>query len=299
MESSFFTLTDYAYIIILLLSCVSGFTRGFTKELLSLCAWFGSAFLAGIISPYSYSFFESYIKNKQLVHCISFFVWYIIIVVVALLVSSSISAKIKSTALSGLDCALGMLFGILRVAVLLFSIYGAMMIFNISQDSFKLLRDSKIAAICTSVIRDIMPTLKEMGIIEYLTSAKNNISEKNEEILQAESKEMMQNAMSADDIDKNQEANLHSSAPVPSKQDSGKSLVDKKKKLKQKNIQREKRGEQSAKSQPHAKSTKSVKSEKNNAKRIDGKTHIKDLIKTKGVLPIKTPKAQIKSAEWM
>lgn len=105
---------DGGLIFIVVLSCIIGFIRGFTREFLGLLSWGGSLFGALYLYPYGLSFIHKYIQSLIVAGLVSGVFIFCLFFFCLSILSKGISTKVKSSVLSGFDRTLGLLFGILR-----------------------------------------------------------------------------------------------------------------------------------------------------------------------------------------
>lgn len=105
---------DYGFIAVILISTVYGFFRGFTREIFSLATWFLAFWISKIfVGPVSEIFDELIISPR-----LRLIVVFVAILILGLFVFHFLTVKlsrlVKSSALTGMDRALGSLFGMGR-----------------------------------------------------------------------------------------------------------------------------------------------------------------------------------------
>ena len=123
MEALGLNLADWFILIVLIASGVISFTRGFTKELLSLFLWL-AAFIAAISLEYlATPKINEFIGNQEISKIISFIVVFIIFIFLGGIIIKFISKLIKWSGASGFDRFLGILFGLVRGLIVLFVIF--------------------------------------------------------------------------------------------------------------------------------------------------------------------------------
>ena len=123
MEALGLNLADWFILIVLIASGVISFTRGFTKELLSLFLWL-AAFIAAISLEYlATPKINEFIGNKEISKIISYIVVFIIFIFLGGIIIKFISKLIKWSGASGFDRFLGILFGLVRGLIVLFVIF--------------------------------------------------------------------------------------------------------------------------------------------------------------------------------
>jgi membrane protein required for colicin V production len=123
MEALGLNLADWFILIVLIASGVISFTRGFTKELLSLFLWL-AAFIAAISLEYlATPKINEFIGNQEISKIISYIVVFIIFIFLGGIIIKFISKLIKWSGASGFDRFLGILFGLVRGLIVLFVIF--------------------------------------------------------------------------------------------------------------------------------------------------------------------------------
>ena len=123
MEALGLNFADWFIIIVLIASGLISFSRGFTKEFLSLFLW-AAAFIAAIsLEHLATPQINEIIGNKEASKIISYIFVFIVFIFVGGLVIKFISKLIKWSGASGFDRFLGVLFGISRGLIFLFVIF--------------------------------------------------------------------------------------------------------------------------------------------------------------------------------
>ncbi len=112
-------LADIAFVVILLLSGLFAYVRGFVHELLAVIAWIGAGFVTvygiDLVIPVARK-----ITDRQGVAEIGAGVALFLVVLIALTIATRMVAnRIQASALSTLDRSLGLVFGLVRGAVLI------------------------------------------------------------------------------------------------------------------------------------------------------------------------------------
>jgi len=161
-----FTLVDGAVAIVVVISALLAYSRGFVREVLSIGAWIAAAFLAFIFAPQA----EPLIKEIPVVgdfigeSCeiaiiAAFGAVFAIALVVMSIITPLFSSAIQRSALNGIDQGLGFLFGVLRGLLLVavaFFVYEVVL----SAQSIDMIDNSRSAAVfgqITSQIQDQNP----------------------------------------------------------------------------------------------------------------------------------------------
>ena len=104
--------------VVVLLSAVLAFSRGFVHEVLTVAAWVGAAFATIYAYPHVQPYIAQYVGNELAAKLAAGTLVFIGSLVVLSLLTRGVTRQVKVSALNALDRSLGFLFGILRGAVL-------------------------------------------------------------------------------------------------------------------------------------------------------------------------------------
>lgn len=116
-------LIDAIVLLTILISGIFALYRGLVRELLGLTAWVLAAFGALYGLTYARPLFRKLISNTTIADIIAAAVIALVILVICTLINAHITAKLRQSALSGLDRLLGFFFGILRGGLFIVIIY--------------------------------------------------------------------------------------------------------------------------------------------------------------------------------
>lgn len=129
LDASEFTFFDGIILAIVGLSAIFGFRRGFVTEVLSLAAWAGAVVLTVFGLNPATEFFREYVSPDVVADVIAFVALFIGGLIILKLAASWIGEGVRSSFMGPLDRSAGILFGVLRGALivsfayLLFSIW--------------------------------------------------------------------------------------------------------------------------------------------------------------------------------
>ena len=153
MEALGLNIADWFILIVLVASGVISFTRGFTKEFLSLFLWL-AAFIAAISLEYlATPKINEFIGNEEVSKIISYITVFVIFIFLGGIVIKFISKLIKWSGASGFDRFLGVLFGLIRGLIVLFVIF---LLLPSSLKTTDLISNSKI----TPIIQKYAPEIE-------------------------------------------------------------------------------------------------------------------------------------------
>ncbi len=153
MEALELNPADWFILVILIASGIISFTRGFTKEFLSLFLWI-AAFIAAISLEFlATPKINEFIGNEEISKIISYIFVFVIFIFVGGIVIKFISKLIKWSGASGFDRFLGVLFGLIRGLIVLFAIF---LLLPSSLKTTDLISNSKI----TPIIQKYAPQIE-------------------------------------------------------------------------------------------------------------------------------------------
>ncbi len=112
------TAVDIVILAVLLISAIAAFARGFVHEVLSIGAWIG----AGLATLYLFATVQPYARDLIPIPLVADLATGILIFIGCLILlavfTRMLSARVKDSALGALDRSLGLVFGVLRGAVI-------------------------------------------------------------------------------------------------------------------------------------------------------------------------------------
>ena len=153
MEALGLNFADWFILVVLVASGLISFSRGFTKEFLSLFLWV-AAFIAAISLEYlATPKIDEYIGNPEISKILSYVVVFIVFIFIGGILIKFISKIIKWSGASGFDRFLGVLFGLIRGLIVLFVIF---LLLPSSLKTTDLINNSKI----TPLIQKYAPQIE-------------------------------------------------------------------------------------------------------------------------------------------
>jgi membrane protein required for colicin V production len=114
---------DIGVIVLIVLSGLFAFARGFVREALSVATWVGASLAALYALPYTRPIAEQWLQKGIVADVAAGFSVFVVVLIVLSLVSSAISRRVKDSALSTLDRTLGLMFGLIRGVILACLVY--------------------------------------------------------------------------------------------------------------------------------------------------------------------------------
>jgi membrane protein required for colicin V production len=109
---------DIIVIVVIALSALLAFARGFVKEALSILAWVGAAFATVYGLPYARPYADQLISSPMIAAAAASVAIFVVSLIVISIITSAIARGVQRSSLSALDRSLGFLFGAARGIVL-------------------------------------------------------------------------------------------------------------------------------------------------------------------------------------
>lgn len=130
------TWVDWVFIVIVLLSTLIGFWRGFVREALSLATWVAAFWLAWAFSDVAASWFARWIDTPSLQRLAGFALLFFIVLIIGALVNHFAAIALERTGLTGTDRGVGTIFGMLRGVVLMTALVVIGMLIRLDRDDW-------------------------------------------------------------------------------------------------------------------------------------------------------------------
>ncbi len=109
---------DLAVLLVIALSAVFAFARGFVREALSIVAWAGAALITLYGFGYAYGIVAHFVTTPLLADLIAGAGLFLILLIGLTILTGSVARLVNSSALSPIDRTLGLIFGVARGLVL-------------------------------------------------------------------------------------------------------------------------------------------------------------------------------------
>lgn len=118
MDSLPINLADLIVIIVLIVSGIFAFVRGFVHEVLAIGSWVAAAFVTLYAFPHARPLVEQYIPTEFFASLVTGVVIFLVSLVLFSVVTRLLSNRVQQSSLGALDRSLGLLFGFARGAVI-------------------------------------------------------------------------------------------------------------------------------------------------------------------------------------
>ena len=116
---------DTAVLAVVAISAIVAFTRGFVREVLGIAAWVGAFFFASATVGYVRDTVRGWIGNPDIADPAAYAGMFLVGLVVLSIVVGMVGSAVRTSFLGGVDRTLGVVFGIVRGAVLVAALYVA------------------------------------------------------------------------------------------------------------------------------------------------------------------------------
>jgi membrane protein required for colicin V production len=123
MSSLPFGIIDVCFVLILVISGILAYIRGFVREVQSVAAWVGATFVTLYGYPHLQPYAHKYIENPVLANAAAGGLLFIGSLIVFSVIASALSRGVRESAASGFDRSLGFAFGVLRGVILISLLY--------------------------------------------------------------------------------------------------------------------------------------------------------------------------------
>lgn len=119
MENLPFTYADAAIVLVLAVSAVLAFMRGFVREVLHILAWVGATLIAVYGFPVLQPVVKNYLQPDLLANLVAAGGLFVLSLIVLIFVAASIAKKVKESDIGAVDRSLGFIFGLVRGLLIL------------------------------------------------------------------------------------------------------------------------------------------------------------------------------------
>ena len=144
MDLTALTIVDYAVVFSLFISAVFSTLRGMTREFLGLTGWVISIFIARLTASSMENWLSDFIVVDGLAEVLSWALPFAGTAIIWFIFASLIAPGLKRAGLGALDTWLGVIFGLIRGALLMTVFYVGSVLFVQSEDKlYPFMKDSQ------------------------------------------------------------------------------------------------------------------------------------------------------------
>jgi membrane protein required for colicin V production len=173
-------LVDLAVLVVIALSAIFAFARGFVREALSLAAWVGAALITLYGFDYVYGITAGFVTTPLLANLIAGTGLFLGSLIVLTILTSYIAGLVQWSALSPIDRTLGLIFGVARGAVLVSIAYFLVEITLPPNDRPSLLQDARsqpLLAQGADMVRGVLPQSLQLKSASAIDDAQRGLGQ--------------------------------------------------------------------------------------------------------------------------
>lgn len=134
MHLSQWTVLDYIFVIIILVSVILALRKGLVRELISLAALIGGFLLAAFYHPVVARLFQDVAKTEAVANLLGFLIIFLAVLILGAIAAFLVNKFVKMAALEWMDRLMGGVFGFLRGWAVCSIIALAIIAFPVRQD---------------------------------------------------------------------------------------------------------------------------------------------------------------------
>ena len=143
MDSLPINLADLIVIIVLIVSGIFAFVRGFVHEVFAIGSWIAATFVTLYAFPHVQPLVEQYIPTEFFASLVTGVVIFLVSLIVFSMLTRLLSNRVQQSSLGALDRSLGLLFGFARGAVIVVLSWMALTFLMPEEDLFDWVKTAK------------------------------------------------------------------------------------------------------------------------------------------------------------
>lgn len=143
MDSLPINLADLIVIIVLVVSGIFAFVRGFVHEVFAIGSWIAATFVTLYAFPHAQPLVEQYIPTEFFASLVTGVVIFLVSLVVFSMLTRLLSNRVQESSLGALDRSLGLLFGFARGGVIVVLSWLALTFLMPEEDIFEWVKTAK------------------------------------------------------------------------------------------------------------------------------------------------------------
>ena len=160
LSLSALTFFDYVVVLVLIISAIFSTLRGMTREFLGLTGWFISIFVARLTASPVKDWLSDFITVDGLIEVLSWALPFAGTAVIWFIFASLIAPGLKRAGLGALDTWFGIIFGLIRGALLMTLFYVGSVLFVQSEDKlYPFMKDSQFSPYIRMITSGFAPFL--------------------------------------------------------------------------------------------------------------------------------------------
>ena len=146
---------DIVVVAVVAISAIIAFLRGFVREMLTIGSWLGAALVTLYGFPLLQPKFETWISSKLAADIAGGIGLFLVSLIVFSIISHMIARLVRGSALTAVDRSLGLIFGLVRGAILVYLAY--MLIFALDPNLLRGARTTPMMARGAEILRNLAP----------------------------------------------------------------------------------------------------------------------------------------------
>jgi membrane protein required for colicin V production len=147
---------DIIVIGVVALSALIAFLRGFVREVLTIGSWLGASLVTLYGFPLLVGKFEQWISSKMAADIVCGISLFLVSLILFSILSHMVAGFVRGSALTAVDRSLGLLFGLVRGAILVSLAY--MLMFALDPNILRGARTTPMMARGAEMLRDMAPS---------------------------------------------------------------------------------------------------------------------------------------------
>jgi len=173
-------LFDLAVLVVIALSAIFAFARGFMREALSIAAWVGAALIAIYGFDSAYAFTARFVKTPLLADLIAGAGLFFVTLILLTIMTGYVARLVHWSALTPIDRTLGLIFGVVRGALLVSIAYFLIDLTLPPNDRPSWLRDARsqpLLAQGADMVRGVLPESMQLKSAAMMDDAQRSVSQ--------------------------------------------------------------------------------------------------------------------------
>lgn len=185
MDSLPINLADLIVIIVLVVSGIFAFVRGFVHEVFAIGSWIAATFVTLYTFPHAQPLVEQYIPTEFFASLVTGVIIFLVSLVVFSMVTRLLSNRVQESSLGALDRSLGLLFGFARGAVIVVLAWLALTFLMPEEDMFEWVKTAKSRPLVERGA-ELLLTLVPEGVLDRGNEAAEEARRRAEELRRQE-----------------------------------------------------------------------------------------------------------------
>jgi len=173
-------LVDLAVLVVIALSAIFAFARGFVREALSIAAWVGAALITLYGFSYAYAVTTRFVTTPLLADLVAGAGLFLVSLIGLTILTGTIARAVQWSALTPIDRTLGLIFGVARGVVLVSIAYFVIDITLPPNDRPSWLQDARsqpLLAQGADILRGVLPESLQLKSASAMDEAERGLGQ--------------------------------------------------------------------------------------------------------------------------